>query len=355
MDAEHRAKDDRLRAGGTRSGFAAAVVLYGIAKGVPREQMQAAIGIGLDELVDPENRVPDDVIGAAWREIARHFPGSPVGLELAAAVPTTAFGPLAQVLSFVPSRREGLESVARYHKVLSGGLAIRVFDDGAHTVVESSHTQDAVDGGHGAEAALGMIARMSQQVLGVPAGNDGSIVAIELEHRARQHDDPAKFAAWFEAPVHFEASRNAVVFERAALEPPPARPDSTMVRFITAHLDQVEARLLEQIVQSPLDRVREAIAAQARQSKFAAEDVAAAMGMSVRTLQRHVRKHGHALRELIEQAREAAARRLLSDERLSVEEVAFLVGYSDDRAFRRAFTRWTGHSPAAFRSKVSGL
>ncbi|MEM6994378.1 MAG: AraC family transcriptional regulator ligand-binding domain-containing protein [Myxococcota bacterium] len=348
MDAPFRTDDAKLTRAGTRSGFATAVVLFGLAKGVPREEMERATGLRLADLVDADARVPDSVLGAAWRAIGARFADPMIALEMAAAAPAGALGPLAQAVEYSATRRDALETIVRYQKVLSGGLDVRLRDDGERVSMVFSHSQDLVDEGLGAEAALGLTARMGREVLGL----DGAIERIEFAHPIREALPHDAYETWFGAPVRFAVGRNAVVFERAALLEPLQRPDAEMYGYISAHLDLVQAGLLERIADAPLDRVREAIAAQARRSRYGAEDVAQALGMSVRTLQRHTQKHGASLRALLDEAREASATKLLADPRLSIEEVAFVVGYSDDRAFRRAFQRWTGKSPAAFRKRL---
>ena len=354
MDAPIRTTDDKLARAGTRSGFVAAVMLFGLAKGVPRDAMEAATGLGLADLVDPDRRLPDAVLGAAWTALAARFPDHPIALDFADAAPSSAFGTVAQAVQFAPTHLAALETVARYHKVLSGGLWLGLETAGDTVAMVFEHSQDTVDQGVGSEAALGIAARMSREVLGL----EDAIARIEFAHPLRYASD-APFHAWFGVPVLFDAPRNAVVFHAQRLSAPPSPPDPDLSRYIAAHLDQVRDPLLAQIADAPLDRVRQAIAELARKSCFGADDVAQALGMSVRTLQRYTRKHGASLRDLLDEAREASARRLLADDRLSVDEVAFLVGYSDDRAFRRAFQRWTGQSPAQFRqrggSEVSGL
>ncbi|MBV1861952.1 MAG: AraC family transcriptional regulator ligand-binding domain-containing protein, partial [Nannocystaceae bacterium] len=311
MDASFRTDDDKLRRAGTRSGFVAAVVLFGIAKGVPTEEMEAAIGMTLKDLVDPDARLPDAVLGAAWRKLNERFADSAIALELADAAPPTAFGPLAQALHYASTHREALETVVRYHKVLSGGLQMELQVDDLEVAMVFAHSLDAVDAGLGSEAAVALATRMSRDLLGL----DQSLVRIEFQHPARGRTAEA-FAAWFGVPVRFEATRNAVVFGADGLGEPPIPPNPDMYRYIEAHLDLVCERLRQHIADAPLDRVRAAIAARARESKFGADDVAGEVGMSVRTLQRYTAKHGASLRELIDEAREASASRLLADRRL---------------------------------------
>ena len=78
--------------------------------------------------------------------------------------------------------------------------------------------------------------------------------------------------------------------------------------------------------------------------------VAKALGVSARTLQRQLRDERTSFAAVLAQLRQELAPSLLRDGRLAVSEVAFLLGYEDPSAFRRAFRRWFGRSPRAFRS-----
>ena len=78
-------------------------------------------------------------------------------------------------------------------------------------------------------------------------------------------------------------------------------------------------------------------------------DVASAMFVSKRTLARRLAAEGSSYHNVREQLLSELARRHLRESRLSVEAVATLLGYNDAAAFRKAFRRWYGQSPKAFR------
>jgi AraC-like DNA-binding protein len=78
--------------------------------------------------------------------------------------------------------------------------------------------------------------------------------------------------------------------------------------------------------------------------------VASTLGVSARTLQRQLREEGTSFAGVLTELRREMAPALLRDGRLAVSEVAFLLGYEDPSAFQRAFRRWFGRSPRAFRS-----
>jgi AraC-like DNA-binding protein len=83
------------------------------------------------------------------------------------------------------------------------------------------------------------------------------------------------------------------------------------------------------------------------------EEVAEALGISTRTLHRKLKAEGVVFSDITDAHQHKQACALLRDARLSVEEVAEQVGYSDVSNFTRAFRRWTGLTPAAFRKGQS--
>jgi AraC-like DNA-binding protein len=79
------------------------------------------------------------------------------------------------------------------------------------------------------------------------------------------------------------------------------------------------------------------------------ERVAGVLGMSRQTLYRRLREEGTSFEEILEAKRRQLAIRYLAMDRLSVKAASYKLGFSDPAAFSRAFKRWTGVSPSAFR------
>ena len=77
--------------------------------------------------------------------------------------------------------------------------------------------------------------------------------------------------------------------------------------------------------------------------------VAKGMNLSTRTLQRRLVEYSLSYQALLDAVREQLARRYLSRTSLMLSEIPFLLGYSDQSAFNRAFRSWTGMTPGRFR------
>ena len=72
------------------------------------------------------------------------------------------------------------------------------------------------------------------------------------------------------------------------------------------------------------------------------------VGISVRTLQRRLHRHGLTYSELVERVRDEEACRLLQEDSRSIAEIAARLGYSDPSHFSRAFRRWEGVCPRTY-------
>lgn len=95
--------------------------------------------------------------------------------------------------------------------------------------------------------------------------------------------------------------------------------------------------------------VRLAIAELSRTRRPTIDKVAEVLGVSVRSLQRRLNEDGHTFSELVEAVRFDRACRLLKGPRMRVTDVAAALGYADHSSFSRAFMRWSGMPPRAYR------
>jgi AraC-like DNA-binding protein len=77
--------------------------------------------------------------------------------------------------------------------------------------------------------------------------------------------------------------------------------------------------------------------------------IAERLRMSSRTLRRKLEQEGTSFRELIDELRAHAAIKYVRDTDLTIEDIAYALGFSDAAAFRRAFRRWTKSAPHEYR------
>ena len=83
------------------------------------------------------------------------------------------------------------------------------------------------------------------------------------------------------------------------------------------------------------------------------KDIAEALHVSNRTLQRKLKDEGTSFIDLLQDARLSLARKYLAQPQRSIVEIAYLLGFSEPSTFSRAFKRWTGHAPAEYRAEIT--
>jgi AraC-like DNA-binding protein len=150
----------------------------------------------------------------------------------------------------------------------------------------------------------------------------------------------------------FDAPFSGFVFDAARLDTKLASGDPSLHGVLRQHAE----RLLAELAQGDglVERVRAQVLATLKDGPVAAEDVAAQMGVTRRTLTRRLAQHGTSFTALLEEVRRQAATHYLRNTDHSIEDVAFLLGFSESSPFVRAFKRWTGLAPAAYRRASRG-
>ena len=100
-------------------------------------------------------------------------------------------------------------------------------------------------------------------------------------------------------------------------------------------------------------QVRQCIAGRLGQGPVQLADVAQALHLSTRTLQRRLAQAGQPFQALLDDTRRELACHYLASTALPIAEVGYLLGYQDPSAFHHAFKQWLGQGPGQYRSAGS--
>jgi AraC-like DNA-binding protein len=143
------------------------------------------------------------------------------------------------------------------------------------------------------------------------------------------------------------------VFDAAILDLPVVTSDPAAMELARVQLDRELAVQAEAATEAGtlLGAVRRAIVGRSGDDLRALDEVARKLHVSTRTLKRRLAEQGSSFSAIVDEVRRQRALLLLEDRRLAVEEVAARLGYSDAANFTRAFRRWTGKTPVAFRGR----
>jgi AraC-like DNA-binding protein len=196
-------------------------------------------------------------------------------------------------------------------------------------------------------AALQVIARY-KRILTEVARRVAADAPLRVELATPALDAPSGHAAYYGCPIRTGAPHNAVVLAADDLDLPLGTHNPALLRALVPYLRAKTPAAPG----GEIERVRAAIARRMPGARPTVDTVARDVAMSSRSLQRLLREHGTAFRELLDEVRQEHARGYLGATAFSDAEVAFLLGFGDPASFYRAFRAWTGMSPGRFRQRA---
>ncbi|WP_201860579.1 AraC family transcriptional regulator [Microvirga soli] len=176
-------------------------------------------------------------------------------------------------------------------------------------------------------------------------GPDWHPIEVLLPRIAPADQDP--YRRHFRAPVRFNQETAVIVFMTSDLN----------CRIVGA--DPVVRALLEERIQEMKgtqgsvlsDDIRRLLRTRLTSRHCSADDIADVLAMHRRTLSRRLKGSGMGYRAITNEIRFEIARQLLQDTEVPLGQIAAALGYSEASAFTRAFRRWSGQTPTAWRGE----
>jgi AraC-like DNA-binding protein len=280
-----------------------------------------------------------------WNELPGLVGDPDMPLHVVGQVSTRELPLLALLFLASPTLADGFGQLERYQRVthdLSVEPVSRWVGDGTVAHVELYHERSAISPPTGAviDAMLGMLlmARMATGQVIRP-------LAVSLRHALPC--DPDQYHDAFGCQVQFDAQRDRMTLAACDLALPHRDSSRTMERIATRYAESMLAGLPTGA--GPLGAARAALRARLPRGDVSLAELARALSVSKRTLQRRLEQAGTNLRALVDEERRALALGYIKQKQLSLSEIALLLGFSELSAFTRAFTRWTNVAPSEYR------
>jgi AraC-like DNA-binding protein len=303
----------------------------------------AEIGLELGLFDDPDN-----LIGFRARSqliahcIARtgcdHF-----GLLIGQRASLRSFGLVGLFAQSSPDVGTALGKFVRHFHLHAGGASISVRAEGDTAIfsydIDEPRTPATDQVGDGAVAIMYNVMREF-------CGPGWEPQEARFAHRVPEDIWP--FRSHFRAPLCFDAEQYALAFPARWLRHGLPETGPELHRLLRKEIDALEARYGADFRAQVRSVLRTAIL-----TGHASEDQVASMfSIHSRTLNRRLHQCGTGFRELIEESRFELARQLLRDTALDVSQIAEMLDYAEASTFTRAFRRWSGSTPSAWRRQA---
>lgn len=297
-------------------------------------ELLRATGLTAETCADADARIDADMLRAAWREAIR-ITGDPLlPIHLATALPPGALGVVEYLVRSAPTAGEALALGLRFLNILDSVARAELADGERDDEIE---LLALVESPIPHEAYFAAVVGQGR----VLAGEDFRPVAVDFIHVP--DGDLAAYEAFFRAPVRFGAPCARLVLSRASLAVPLATADANLLPILIRHAEELLARC-QGPAPTTTEQARQVIARLLRRNQHDVEQVAAALGLTGRSLQRRLKDEGTTFQAVRDHVRcELAITYLKAG--ASTAEVSFLLGFSEASAFFRAFKRWTGVTP----------
>lgn len=277
-----------------------------------------------------------------WEHLARVSGDPIIGFRMARFVEPRHFGVMGQILPRCASVIEAFRQVERFSTIVYQGTRVSIARDASSLVVSVASDLPA-----GIVHGNGMLWMLSNMV-GLPQ----RMAEVAVRPLLVECDFPSPGAAAARAlrerwPITFGADGNRVTFDRSVGDLPIPSADvdlkALLDRVIERHMLELSSaasfeQALTSILRGMMNGTMPTLSA-----------LSAHAGMSARTLQRRLAATNTSFQRLLRGVLRESADEYLTGGRLSQSEIAFLLGYSEESAFSRAYRSWTGVPPGSVR------
>lgn len=322
------------------------------------EETLRAEGLEVDNLLkelDLNPKIFSDVTGCRVKDLARILSravvqsGNPdIGLKAYGLVKPGIYEVVGYVMMSSPDLKCALEHFVRFSALIDNGVNFSLSKEGSVYRLRSDR--------YGASKWIPRqfydinIVVLLSYLRWLYRGPQLAPLRVEFMHP--EPIDTAEYHCILQCPIQFNSSSYSILFDATLLDSPLSTADEALASI---HARFAEQRLREQTSQLSTWRVQQLIMERLADGEPNIEEVAAALCVSKRTLQRCLKKEGTQYKDLLNETRREQAHLYLRHSHFSLQEVAYLLGFHEHSSFFRACSRWFGMTPGQYRAHRSFL
>lgn len=307
-------------------------------RGVDPADTLAAVGLSESQLHDPALRIPNHTAQAFWAKATLASNDPAFGLHVAEGISPSTLHLFTYLASTSATPREAYQRSSRYLRLVNDALAVTLRVDGSRTIC-TLEMEGFPATPTSSEYGIALMVRSVPIVM-------GGHTPLEAWFTHSEPDYVSEYHRILGVTLRFDAPYDAIIGNAAGLDEPLPKADSTLCRMLERHAGELLAKLAPS--HGFANAVRQRITRELGSGNPGAEAVADSLGVNVRTLRRRLRDEGTSHQSVLDEVRAELASGMLEEPGLSVNEIAFLLGFSDASAFHKALRRWTGRAPSEY-------
>ncbi|MCP4579799.1 MAG: AraC family transcriptional regulator [Deltaproteobacteria bacterium] len=293
-----------------------------------------------------EKRIPIQTYDIIGREIQKITGDNDFGIHLGETFVALSEGHLLfAVMRNCPTIGAALEKFFHYHSLISDTTTPRLFHENKTVICtfEPSFPYIRLNRHH-TESIFSIVASILKRL------SEGRIQLLCVNFQHTEPESLSEHRRVFDAPLYFAQKNNSLMIAEEDLSKSIflANPD-----FLYAH-EGVARKLMTRMETAGTlsGRVREVIGKSIARGAFPSlENIAGELAVSTRKLQAVLKEEKTCFRKILNNIRRELAQQYLKDPEISICDIAFLLGFSEQSAFNHAFRRWTGVTPRVYRKQ----
>ena len=314
-------------------------------QGVEPMELFEAADIDPAMVINPDRRIPMEKMQTLWRMAEEATGDECFGLLAAEQLQPATLQGMGLAILASSTLYDALKRLVRFAHIFHTGANLSLVDRDPYVDLEVRHQEererDLVWASEDFAIGIGIV--MCRITLGE------YFSPFEIECRRPTPADPDRYCSVLGTRVQFEREFNRVRYVKSDILEQLASANPELARV---NDEQAEAYLASYTPVSTSRAVANKIIEHLPDGPPSQKDIAEAMHVSNRTLQRKLKEEGTSFIDLLQDARLSLAKKYLAQPQRSIVEIAYLLGFSEPSTFSRAFKRWTGHAPAEYRAEA---
>lgn len=311
-------------------------------RGVALHEVSPCILASLDQ-GNTELRFAVSQLNNLWKLALLETRDPALGLTLGASAEEFDMSIVGHLVMNSESLRIGLQHYIQYFSVVNEAVSVNVMEEDGIASMYFIHQYPSLYSVPDMERSLLIVLRRSELWL----GRSLPLISVHFQHKAP--DYAALYRRQFSCPVYFDQGECEIRFDARYLDLPAKKPSASLRIAALEYASKLKGKLK---AFSLAEKVSQRVHHDLETREPDAQQIAKTFNMSKQTLYRRLKEEGVLFQKLVEQVRFNKARQLLGQSGLSASEVAFHLGFSELSAFSRAFKRWSGLSPKAYRDSL---
>jgi AraC-like DNA-binding protein len=310
-------------------------------QGCDRDQLLAGTSLARTGITNIGARISDQDFGALARNALRLTGDQSLGMKLGLRLNLSAHAVLGQAFMTCRDLGQVMDLFLKYYHLLAPALYLEyALVDGKCVLTTVDNFAD-VPQEFSYELMYGAIFNTIKGLLNLPT------LQLRIEVPYPQPDHADLYYQVFGEDVHFDCVRGRISFDQGLLATPLPSSNPALRNLYEAECARLLCDLEEEnsVAEQTLQLLRK-LEGQYPQMP----QIAKILNLSPRTYRRHLEQERQSYQSLLDQVRAEHATRYLQNTRLPISSIAYMVGFNDASNFRRAYLKWTGHSPRKVRN-----